>query len=95
MKIAAQRVEARRRPERPQTFCRNTVPTQKDQHAAAAMWSLQQNSGRRALPIRLRTISADRAASMPKTMFTVCFLAALIAAYAAYLAFNGIDPSKG
>jgi hypothetical protein len=46
LKIAAQRVEARRRPERPQNFCRNTVPTQEDQHAAAAMWSPQQNSGR-------------------------------------------------
>jgi hypothetical protein len=28
---------------------------------------------------------------MPKTMFTVCFLVALIVAY---VAFTGIDPSK-
>jgi hypothetical protein len=35
-----------------------------------------------------------RSAPMPKTMFTVCFLAALIAAYVAYVSVTGIDPSK-
>jgi hypothetical protein len=31
---------------------------------------------------------------MPRAMFTVCFLAALIAAYVAYAAFTGTDLKK-